>query len=283
MQSAAASSLAAAPLLHGAMPRAACWWTRLNSKVLRCGTFLLLNSLSISLIVTAPHSPAAAFDFFDSKSKGRITTQDLKSRLTVFYKSLQPREFKFLMNNQPEMTFEQLYAMLADNELTNFDPVAEAFKIYDPTDVGYVNMDVLVDIFSHLGFGKLSEDDIKVRLVTRESASIYSVLDFDRASRLLFICFVTVFLRAGDRFSSTRAMPIATVASRWRISDECWTLARSQRRPPSRQTACLQSITHRGAAVLLCCCTYIIFHFCGSATAHGKMKSGQSAACRQRQ
>ncbi len=82
----------------------------------------------------------------------------------MFYKSLQPREFKFLMNNQPEMTFEQLYAMLADNELTNFDPVAEAFKIYDPTDVGYVNMDVLVDIFSHLGFGKLSEDDIKVRL-----------------------------------------------------------------------------------------------------------------------
>jgi hypothetical protein len=110
-----------------------------------------------------PHSPPAAFDFFDSKSKGRITTQDLKSRLTVFYKSLQPREFKFLMNNQPEMTFEQLYAMLSDNELTNFDPVAEAFKIYDPTDSGHVNMDVLVDIFSHLGFGKLSEDDIKVR------------------------------------------------------------------------------------------------------------------------
>jgi Ca2+-binding EF-hand superfamily protein len=104
----------------------------------------------------------AAFDFFDSKSKGRITTQDLRSRLSVFYKSLQPREYKFLMSNQPELTFEQLYAMLADNELSNFDPVAEAFKIYDPLETGFIDMSVLTDIFSHLGFGKLTDDDLKV-------------------------------------------------------------------------------------------------------------------------
>lgn len=112
-------------------------------------------------------SPAtAAFDFFDSKSKGRITLPDLRSRLTVFYKSLQPREFKFLMNNQPELSFEALYAMLAENELTNFDPVAEAFKVYDPMETGFVNMEVLVDIFSHLGFGTLTEDDVRVLLET---------------------------------------------------------------------------------------------------------------------
>ena len=109
-----------------------------------------------------------AFDFFDPKQKGHITMQDLKSRLGVFYKNLQPREYKFLMNNQPELTYDQLYALLADNELSNFDPVAEAFKIYDPTDSGFINIDILSDIFSNLGFGKLSNEDLRILIETAD-------------------------------------------------------------------------------------------------------------------
>ncbi len=32
--------------------------------------------------------------------------------------------------------------MLKDNQLTNFDPVKEAFKVYDPQDTGFVDMEV---------------------------------------------------------------------------------------------------------------------------------------------
>lgn len=31
-----------------------------------------------------------------------------------------------------ELTFEDLKLLLIDNEVKNFDPVAEAFKVYDP-------------------------------------------------------------------------------------------------------------------------------------------------------
>jgi len=47
----------------------------------------------------------------------------------VFYKNLSIREYRFLMNNKPQLTLEELYNLLVNNELTNFDPVMEAFKV----------------------------------------------------------------------------------------------------------------------------------------------------------
>lgn len=35
------------------------------------------------------------------------------------------------MNNKAEMTMDDLREMLLENEVTNFDPVAEAFKVRD--------------------------------------------------------------------------------------------------------------------------------------------------------
>lgn len=57
----------------------------------------------------------------------------------MFYQNLSLREYKFLMSNKQELTEPELYALLANNELTNYDPVAEAFKIYDPNETGYVS------------------------------------------------------------------------------------------------------------------------------------------------
>ncbi len=36
---------------------------------------------------------------------------------------------RFLMNNQAEISFAELYTLLKDNQLGNFDPVKEAFKV----------------------------------------------------------------------------------------------------------------------------------------------------------
>eukprot|EP00743_Colponemidia_sp_Colp-15_P002416 GILK01002620.1.p1 GENE.GILK01002620.1~~GILK01002620.1.p1 ORF type:complete len:210 (+),score=44.80 GILK01002620.1:42-632(+) len=110
----------------------------------------------------------AAFEFFDESGSGKITLSDLKKRLSAFYKDLPVREYKFLLNNKPELTFEELYSLLKDNELTSYDPVKEAFKIYDPQETGFVDTDVLREIFENLGYGDLSDDDMQILLDTAD-------------------------------------------------------------------------------------------------------------------
>mmetsp|Transcript_3975 Transcript_3975/g.14789 ORF Transcript_3975/g.14789 Transcript_3975/m.14789 type:complete len:158 (+) Transcript_3975:181-654(+) len=88
----------------------------------------------------------AAFDFFDVHKKGVLTPADLKQRLSVFYKNLPAREYKFLIS-EPDFTFNTLKKLLVNNELKDFDPVKEAFKVYDPHETGYVDIEVLRSIF----------------------------------------------------------------------------------------------------------------------------------------
>jgi Ca2+-binding EF-hand superfamily protein len=109
-----------------------------------------------------------AWDFFDTGGKSKLTTNDIKKRLQTFYKDISTKEVKFLLNNQPEITFEELYALLKDNQLTNFDPVKEAFKVYDPHNTGFVDMEVIKSFFKDLGYGDISEEDAKIILETAD-------------------------------------------------------------------------------------------------------------------
>ena len=104
----------------------------------------------------------AAFDFFDVDSSGKITLGNLRKRLGVFYKNMPAKEYRFLMNNKSEMTLEDLKELLLENEVKNFDPVAEAFKVYDPDGTGFVDSNVLRSIFENLGFGEITDDDLTI-------------------------------------------------------------------------------------------------------------------------
>ena len=99
---------------------------------------------------------------------GFITISDLKKRLGVFYQNLSLREYKFLMNGKQELTESDLYTLLAQNELTNYDPVAEAFKIYDPNDTGFIDLDVFREILGNLGFGDVTDQDIQTLIDTAD-------------------------------------------------------------------------------------------------------------------
>lgn len=66
--------------------------------------------------------------------------------------------------------YKTLHRLLVNNELTNFDPVKEAFKVYDPHDTGYVDIEVLKSIFTNLGFGDITADDVQVLI---ETADVY--------------------------------------------------------------------------------------------------------------
>jgi Ca2+-binding EF-hand superfamily protein len=60
------------------------------------------------------------------------------------------------------MTLDDLRELLMENEVTNFDPVAEAFKAYDPEGTGYVDLEVLRSIFANLGFGDITNEDLGI-------------------------------------------------------------------------------------------------------------------------
>mmetsp|Transcript_10225 Transcript_10225/g.25259 ORF Transcript_10225/g.25259 Transcript_10225/m.25259 type:complete len:196 (+) Transcript_10225:146-733(+) len=109
----------------------------------------------------------AAFEFFDVHRRGVLTPADLKQRLGVFYKSLPAREYKFLIS-EPDFTYKTLHRLLVNNELKDFDPVKEAFKVYDPHDTGFIDIDILKQIFVNLGFGEITPEDVQVLVETAD-------------------------------------------------------------------------------------------------------------------
>jgi hypothetical protein len=42
----------------------------------------------------------AAFEFFDMDGRGKITAASMRKRLGAFYKNMNPREYRFLMNSK---------------------------------------------------------------------------------------------------------------------------------------------------------------------------------------
>eukprot|EP01028_Stygiella_incarcerata_P011806 TRINITY_DN68872_c0_g2_i1.p1 TRINITY_DN68872_c0_g2~~TRINITY_DN68872_c0_g2_i1.p1 ORF type:complete len:276 (-),score=98.42 TRINITY_DN68872_c0_g2_i1:48-875(-) len=108
-----------------------------------------------------------AFEFFDSAGKGVIRPKDLKEKLEVFYPNLTIKDYKFLIDD-PNFTLDKLYELLSTNDLGHFDPVREAFKVYDPRDTGYVDPDMLRGIMSGLGHGVITEEDMNVLIKTAD-------------------------------------------------------------------------------------------------------------------
>lgn len=72
------------------------------------------------------------------------------------------KEYRFLMNNRKEMSLEDLQELLIDNEVSNFDPVAEAFKLFDPRGSGGVSTEKLREVFSRCGLGELSDEELGI-------------------------------------------------------------------------------------------------------------------------
>jgi Ca2+-binding EF-hand superfamily protein len=111
----------------------------------------------------------AAFKFLDKNNTGKLTLKDLRERLAAFYPAMPISELKFLMGDQKELSLADIRELLAESTITHFDPVLEAFKVYDPAGTGYADLSILQDIFTKLGFGELSREDINVVLETADT------------------------------------------------------------------------------------------------------------------
>jgi len=110
----------------------------------------------------------AAFSFFDVSGKGVLRPKDLKARLSAFYPNMTNKEYRFLIS-EPNFTVDTLWSLLENNNITNFDPVKEAFKVYDPHDTGFVDPEVLRGIMSRMGYGDLTKEDMDVLIKTADA------------------------------------------------------------------------------------------------------------------
>lgn len=72
------------------------------------------------------------------------------------------KEYRFLMNNKKELNIDDLKDLLLENEISNFDPVAEAFKIFDSKGEGTLDESKLRAAFMSFGFGELSDEEFEI-------------------------------------------------------------------------------------------------------------------------
>ena len=113
-------------------------------------------------------SAAMAFAFFDGSGNGSVTAAAMHSKLAAFYdEDPEPDEVQQLCP-RGEMTLDELEALVKDNELVDFDPVREAFRLYDPEDLGYVDPECLRLFMSNLGFQNVTDEDIEVLIETAD-------------------------------------------------------------------------------------------------------------------
>ncbi len=129
----------------------------------------------------------AAFDFLDIERRGMVSLSNVRNRMGAFYGSLPMKEYKLLLGDKTELTVEDLYEILSDSVVSNFDPVLEAFKVYDPENRGYIDVELLRSIYTKLGLGDLtSEDlDILVKNADFDGDGVIGLEDFRQLSLLI--------------------------------------------------------------------------------------------------
>lgn len=113
----------------------------------------------------------AAFAMLDPENTGQLTLQSLKKRLGPLLPEMSAKDYRFLMNNKKEMNVEDLRELLIENEVSNHDPMFDAFRIFDPKNTGYIDEDKLRLAFQSFGLGELSDEELEILKRVRESAA----------------------------------------------------------------------------------------------------------------
>ena len=73
------------------------------------------------------------------------------------------------MDGKDSLTVADFKKIVGGKMLADFDPVAEAFSVYDPDGTGFVDIDILGEVFRKLDFGDITSDDLNVLVATADA------------------------------------------------------------------------------------------------------------------
>lgn len=117
-----------------------------------------------------------AFKILDEKNKGqKISLLELKKKLPAINPNFPKGEVKALTQGKAELKAKDLYELLRQNELQDFDPLEQAFRLLDPNGKGELDVNRLGEVFGVLGYGKIDKRDIEI---------LYECLDVDKDGKI---------------------------------------------------------------------------------------------------
>jgi Ca2+-binding EF-hand superfamily protein len=91
-----------------------------------------------------------------------VSLAELKKRMVIINPSLSEKDIAILTNGKNDIKAKDLYELLGQNELNDFDPLAEAFKLLDPNATGQLDIDRLRQVFKGLGYGDIEKKDLEI-------------------------------------------------------------------------------------------------------------------------
>lgn len=100
----------------------------------------------------------------ETASEKILRPKDVRSKFEAMTYKISKKEMKTIFDGKKKsggITLEELKRLLLDNEIV-MDPVAEAFKILDPTGSGTISKERLRKIVSNLNYGGMSSGLIHI-------------------------------------------------------------------------------------------------------------------------
>ena len=89
-----------------------------------------------------------------------------------------------MTNGKQEISAKALHEILKQNELGDFDPLTEAFRLISNSQTGEVDFNKLKSVFETLGYGNLEKKDIEI---------LYECLDIDKDGKITINDFKELF------------------------------------------------------------------------------------------
>ena len=120
----------------------------------------------------------SAWAFFDPKGVGKLSLADLKKKLSVLYPSITSKDLKAICKSKGELTKHDFMALLTEPLPQGFDSISESFDLIKVDgDRPSVSLEKLSLVYSSLGYGELTAEDIK---------TVLEAIDLDRDGKIGF-------------------------------------------------------------------------------------------------
>mmetsp|Transcript_11835 Transcript_11835/g.22534 ORF Transcript_11835/g.22534 Transcript_11835/m.22534 type:complete len:206 (-) Transcript_11835:334-951(-) len=103
-----------------------------------------------------------AFQLLNLEGRENLSREDMQYFMDTYFPGmLTHKEIKSLIGPNG-MKFEKLRKLLVDNDLVDFDPCAEAFKVLDPEGSGEIDLEILSRLIGRLpGMKEVTREDLE--------------------------------------------------------------------------------------------------------------------------